>query len=540
MAPSASGQLTLLAAHDITGGFIAMSDASPGSLPSVENPLAQGQITDTLFAGAIHAQDAVPAVISAGGSIDNLTLSLPKSAQISAGADISNLTYAGQNLALGQATVLSAGRDIVFTDNYVGSGIQVGGPGRLDVLAGRNVSLGFSNGIVTTGNLRNPNLPVTTGASLTVWAGLGTALDVAGFLDHVVLPSATDTAALVRYVQSLQGPASLTPAAARDAFLALAPDQQRPLIEQLFFAELLASGRAANATPSAGFAQGYAAIDALFPGSRSAGANPVSGAYAGDITLTFSEIYTLDGGNVTLLAPGGVINVGVAVPPPLKAGRSASTLGIVAEGAGDVSIYSKGDVNVNASRIFTLGGGNILIWSNEGSIDAGRGAKTAISAPPPRVLVSSDGTVTVDFSGAVAGSGIRTIQTDPTIALGNVDLIAPLGTVNAGDAGIGAAGNINIAAQHVLGLENIQFGGSASGVPAQVGSLGASLSGVSNAAAGASNSSTSAAGNAEERDRAAAPLAQAALGWLDVFVTGLGEEACRPDDLDCLRRQKHE
>jgi hypothetical protein len=194
---------------------------------------------------------------------------------------------------------------------------------------------------------------------------------------------------------------------------------------------------------------------------------------------------------------------------------------------------------VNASRIFTLGGGNILIWSDEGSIDAGRGSKSSISAPPPEVLVDAQGNVTLSFSGAVAGSGIRTIQIDPSVAPGNVDLVAPEGTVNAGDAGIGAAGNINIAALHVVGLDNIQFGGNATGVPAQVSNIGASLSGVSNTASSATNSSTSAAAaGADKETAAAAPLASTALSWLDVFVTGLGEENCKPDDAECLKRQK--
>ena len=35
-----------------------------------------------------------------------------------------------------------------------------------------------------------------------------------------------------------------------------------------------------------------------------------------------------------------------------------------------------------------------------------------------------------------------------------------------------------------------------------------------------------------------APLAQNALSWLDVFVTGLGEENCKPDDIECLKRQQ--
>jgi hypothetical protein len=35
-----------------------------------------------------------------------------------------------------------------------------------------------------------------------------------------------------------------------------------------------------------------------------------------------------------------------------------------------------------------------------------------------------------------------------------------------------------------------------------------------------------------------APLAQTTLSWLDVFVTGMGEENCKPEDTECLNRQK--
>jgi filamentous hemagglutinin len=407
------------------------------------------------------------------------------------------------------------------------------------VLAGRNVSLGLSiSGITTTGNLLNANLPTAQGADLTIATGLGSTPDFAGFLTKIIAPSTKYQTALIGYVESLQGSQGLSFAAARSAFEALTPAQQHPLLDQVFFNELSLSGLAANTVPGAGFSEGYTAIDALFPGSRTGAAGTAAGSYTGNLSLAFSRIYTLSGGNINLLVPGGFIDVGLANPPGTLGLRPASSLGIVAQGAGNVDIYSKGDVNVNASRIFTLGGGNILIWSDEGSIDAGRGAKTAISAPPPSVLINSDGTVTIDFSGAAAGSGIRTIQTNPGIAAGNVDLVAPAGTVNAGDAGIGAAGNINIAARSVVGLDNIQFGGTSTGVPAQISSIGASLSGASAAAGGASNTSTAAAAGAAADKEAAAPLSQAALAWLDVFVTGLGEENCKPDDIECLKRQK--
>jgi hypothetical protein len=156
------------------------------------------------------------------------------------------------------------------------------------------------------------------------------------------------------------------------------------------------------------------------------------------------------------------------------------------------------------------------------------------------VLVDSAGNISLSFTGAVAGSGIRTIQVNPSISPGDVELIAPLGTVNAGDAGIGASGNIVIAAQHVLGLDNIQFGGTATGVPAQVSDIGVSLAAASSVGSGATNTASSSAEDEARKAATAAPITQAAISWLEVFLTGLGEENCRTDDLDCLKRQpKH-
>jgi hypothetical protein len=217
--------------------------------------------------------------------------------------------------------------------------------------------------------------------------------------------------------------------------------------------------------------------------------------------------------------------------------RKPSELGIVTQKAGDIRVYTAGDVLVNQSRMFTLLGGSILVWSTAGDIDAGRGAKSAISAPPPSVIVDSSGRVTIDFSGAVAGSGIRTILTDDTIKPGDVDLIAPAGFVNAGDAGIGAAGNLNVAAQTVVGLDNIQVGGVSTGVPAETSGLGASLSGASNVASSASQASEDAMSGGADAANSQDGMAASSLSWLDVAVVGLGEETCNPRDLECLKRQ---
>jgi hypothetical protein len=539
LAPANQGQLSLFASLNIEGttvnSAISMSDATLTTIPTAADPGLAGSLT-TPFQGVLHAGDPDPAMVTAGLDINTLNLSIPKAAEIVAGQDIVNLDYKGQNIAANDVTLISAGRDYESTGSS-GGGIEVGGPGSVDVLAARNLDFGFGGGVVTVGSIVNANLSASTGANVNLMVGYGTqGADLTGFLNGVIVPSPTYQTQLVDYVESLSGASGLNFAQAKANFEGLSTNQQSPLIEAVFFNQLLLSGRAANGPAgTAAFQQGYDAIDELFPGSRS----PTTSPYDGNLTLTFSQIYTDSGGNISILVPGGDINVGLANAPPDIETKPASSLGIVAEGTGNIDIYSRGDVNVNTSRIFTLGGGNILIWSTLGSIDAGNGSKSSLSVPPPTISVSTAGIVTLNFGASLAaGSGIRTIQTDPDAPPGNVDLDAPVGTVNAGDAGIGAAGNINIAAAHVIGVDNINFGGTASGVPADLSSLGASLSGVSSAAAGTTTSSTSTAEEASNAAKETAPLAQTALSWLDVFVTGLGEENCKPDDIDCLKRQK--
>jgi filamentous hemagglutinin len=543
--PSSTGQLSLFAGRDIAaiGGFT-MSDSAATSFPTAADPGIQQSLSRNTFSGlspfqgVIHVGDSQPALITAGRDISQLFLSVPKAADVVAGRDLVNLQYAGQNTDPGDTTLIVAGRDLLNTPAQgTFPGIQLGGRGSLDVMTGRDLNLGARNGIITLGNLANPNLATSQGADLNVMVGYGAAgADYSGFLQKIVAPSASYAADLISYVDSITGGSGSTLAQAEAQFAEFSNPQQGAFIDNVFFNELLLSGRAANSGAGIGFKQGYEAIDALFPNSRSGapGTNP----YAGDLTLTSSQIYTFSGGNISLIVPGGKIDVGLANPPVGIAFKSASQLGIVAQGAGDVRIYSQGDVNVNQSRIFTLGGGNILIWSDEGSIDAGNGSKSSLSVPPPIVLIAADGTIQLDFAGSLAsGSGIRTIQTGSDVPPGNVDLDAPVGTVNAGDAGIGSAGNINIAAQHVIGVDNINFGGTAAGVPSDLSGLGASLSGVSAVAAGTTSSATSSVEESNQ-SKEAAPLAETALSWLDVFVTGLGEENCKPDDIECLKRQK--
>jgi hypothetical protein len=489
-----------------------------------------------LSGGAVsarHVGDSIPISIAAGLDIQNVALELAKQTRINAGRDIVDLRVHTQNLAVSDVSEIIAGRDFVANDQK--QLISIGGPGRFDIIAGRNIDLGVSTGVESTGRLNNANIPDANGADINIMAGMSSSWNVPGFIDSIVAKSEIPSKALIAYVQSISGETDLQLTDAEAAFKLLSDELQRPFILKAFFNELIASGTEANAGSGKGYSRGYAAIDALFPDSRGED-NP----YQGDISMLFSRVYTLSGGSINLLTPGGKLDVGVAARPrSTTLNKEAGQLGIVAEQAGDINIYTHDDVSVNSSRIFTLGGGNIAIWSTLGNIDAGKGAKSSLSIPPPATTIDAQGNVTLVLTGAVAGSGIRTIQTNPDTKPGDVALIAPAGIVDAGDAGIGASGNIIVAARQVVGAENINFGGQASGVPAATSGAGVALAGASQTGGSGDKSvDKSTDENSRANKESKAPIAQAALSWLEVFVTGLGEENCKQDDVECLKRQK--
>jgi filamentous hemagglutinin family protein len=547
LVPSDRGELSVYAGRDLFGGFLGIL---PGSylLASADSPIGPGGTPPNNGPPVpTHVGDTMPVMVTAGRDISGVTVSAPKAVEVSAGRNITDVSLQVEMTDSNAISSMTAGGDVTYNAAGAQGAINISGPGKFELVAGGNVDLGFSNGISTYGNLHDPALP-SGGADILVLAGLGAPLGIeppnsAGvqdFLGTIVAPSEQYQGQLVSYVEQVTGRAGLTASAAMNDLRGLSLTQQLPFLQSVLFSELVEAGRLANTVPGSNFARGYAAIDALFPGSRPAAG--ASSPYKGDITMPFSRIYTLQGGSISLLAPGGLVDVGQANPPPdLQAlggvNRGPSGLGIVTAEGGDVDIFTQGDVLVNASRVFTLGGGDIAIWSTLGNIDAGRGAKTAISAPPPVIGVDSNGNVQIDFSAAVAGSGIRTIQTNDTVAPGNVDLIAPAGFVNAGDAGIGSSGNLNVAAQHVLGLDNIQVQGVSTGVPPEVSGIGASLSGAAASSAGTQKSAADSLQSTAPGANSSAPLASSALSWLDVFVEGFGKEVCKSTDLECLKRQ---
>jgi hypothetical protein len=117
------------------------------------------------------------------------------------------------------------------------------------------------------------------------------------------------------------------------------------------------------------------------------------------------------------------------------------------------------------SRIMTTFGGDILAWSAEGDINAGRGAKTTILYTPPKRTYDVFGNVTLAPQVPSSGAGIATLNPIPEVPPGDIDLIAPLGAIDAGEAGIRVSGNVNLAALQIVNATNIKVQGTSAGLP---------------------------------------------------------------------------
>ena len=407
-------------------------------------------------------------------------------------------------------SVVSAGRDILFGN------FRVAGPGTLEVTAGRNLyqadkGLLESIGRIGTGISVNAG-DRSSGAGISVMAGAGAAgadfstfarryLDAAN-LANPNAPLADQAGKVVKtYDKELldwlqtrfgyTGPQD----GALPFYLGLPAEQQRVFARSVYFSELRAGGREYNDASSRRFGsylRGRQAIASLFP-DKDAEGRPIQ--REGTITMFGpSGIRTDFGGAIQTLTPGGKLIVGVEgqVPP--------ATSGLLTQGAGDIQVYSKDSVLLGLSRIMTTFGGGILVWSAEGDINAGRGSKTSLLYTPPLRVYDSTGNVTLSPQVPSSGAGIATLNPIPDVPRGDVDLIAPLGTVDPGEAGIRVSGDINVAALRVVNAANIQVQGESRGVPTvalvNVGAL--------NSASAAANSATQAAQDVMRQQQAAA------------------------------------
>lgn len=464
-------------------------------------------------------------------------------------------TCAGRNVHASDTTLFEAGNDILAMGPLYrrpNTSMTIEGAGALVLSAGRDVyadqlaiqSLGnqtYDDNNRAEKDTEVKGLPAQ-GAAITVMAGINAApgyeafvgayLDPAkvsampdylktrmpdGSLLPIYLTDLTETRTggqqktvrrgLVSYMQDMTGE-TLAPMEAWARFKELPQLAQQQFVRQIYLLELRDGGRDQNEPGvgglprNGGFNRGFTAISTLFPGDS----------WKGDVAANKLMLRTMAGGDISVLTPGGGLQVaalGTAVP---------DGYGLVTLASGHISVFAKDDVVVNRSRILSFvpeasaRGSDQIIWSSDGDIDAGRGSKTVRVPSAPEVLTDTDANTTVREKSDMSGSGIGTVGD------GDVDLLAPKGTINAGDAGVRVAGNLNIAALRVLNADNIKVEGESKGLPVIA---AVNIGALTNASAAASQAAV-AAQDVLQKERSAAK--QNLPSVFTVRVIGFGPE----------------
>ncbi|WP_408586058.1 filamentous haemagglutinin family protein [Novosphingobium sp.] len=304
----------------------------------------------------------------------------------------------------------------------------------------------------------------------------------------------------------------------------LSQDRQRQfLIREVYFGEIAAPADP-NGASYKQYVRGYRAIQTLFPAEAGYTDNlatfetdaatvstdhPLGEAtkklvdgepvvatrvLTGNVDLRLATIQTARGGSIDILGPGGDFIAGSVVRTSQQAARkstpySAAGLfnirnglassviptgidaipigyeGVLSLRGGAIRSFTDGDFRLNQSRLFSLSGGDITMWSSNGDLNAGQGPKTAANFPPVVLKFYPNGFAEVDSAGSVAGAGIAAFRPTLDIPSSRITLLAPVGKVDAGDAGVRASGDVFVAAARVANADNFKVGGVAVGVP---------------------------------------------------------------------------
>jgi len=199
------------------------------------------------------------------------------------------------------------------------------------------------------------------------------------------------------------------------------------------------------------FEQGFQAAELAGVGNFTNHAVWTGGApllsYTGALDMTQSSVVTKRGGDISLVNPGGAITVG------LKDTGASAAKGVITLGGGNIFGFARDDFQVNTQRVFVVGQGDMTLWSSNGDIDSGRGANTAVAAPPLAPRRSVDGVV-FETPATTTGSGLGILEDASGRRSGTIGLFPAFGEILALDAFIRAPSVVLGSA--IKGADNLQ------------------------------------------------------------------------------------
>jgi filamentous hemagglutinin family protein len=407
-------------------GSLDIQTSGGGSLVSASGGYYQLAMSDSGSADYttfLSGHAATPLHLSPGGEgvhldisgdVQNLLFRFPEAADIHIHGNAVNLAYEGQNLAASDITTLQI--DGNYTSRSDRTSVTLSSPPNMQVLTDPVTSV-------------NPDLgarmsydPATH--RLTVQGILNPA--ELAFLLHptvYVIDPTTQTLAIDSQGNPITKPASFT--------------QDTAALNQLFAAtqDIPKSPLARNGVQIGGPGRfDFTAHDldlGVSAGIRSVGAllNPalaqvsLQGAdlnlnLSGDLNITSSQIASFNGGSVNVASLG---RMDIGTQDSFTSDDTPK--GIYTAHGGHVDVHAVGDIAISGSRIATYDGGDVTVTSDNGTVDAGAGAKGFFSVTTSQL---NPGTGQVETrNDRFFGSGIMALtRTDSSTRVGNISITA--------------------------------------------------------------------------------------------------------------------
>ena len=378
----------------------------------------------------LHLNDSTSIQLDIAGDMVGILLAVPKRAEISIGRDLINSRFDGQNLHATDATSINVGRDIKNNNEY--TTVTLDGPPNFSLFA-----------------LVYPPLPGLVEQFF--YDPTTKTLSFRGSLSQDQLNALKDLR--VRTFDQNGTPivdANGEPVTAPAVFVSASK-----------LDELYADGLDLLLSPDTGYRLGGggsfnfaarnmdlgATIGIVSQGPR---ANTALASYftrgadinvtlSGNLDMFFTKIASLNGGNIAVLADHGHVTAGSSTT--VTADQAAR--GIFTTDKSDVAVIARDDINVNGSRIAAYDGGNVLVKSLEGDVDAGTGAAGA--ATVEKIYVNPVTHQVLSYAPTIPGSGILATTFPPAFDpafpnsinnVGNITVETPRGDIKASAGGI--------------------------------------------------------------------------------------------------------
>ncbi len=444
LAPSSQGSLSIVTRNggNLSGAVVSGSTVLNGI--TMSDSASSDYTTFASGHDNIHLSDAntQPVFLDVSGNINSFSLTVPTFADITVHGNTYNFGFKGRNLSAAQTTSINVLGAITYRGNL--SNIKLTADQLADLLPTRLFT--DSSDLSITSKLR---YDATT--KQLIYVGVMSAADLAFLLNPTVIVRGADGNPVMVVLKDASGHPILD-ANGNQQFVAKTQSlvldaTQQGMINQLYSASLDASlGDQGLALAGPGkFNVNASSIDlgvsggirVIAPDAGLAAISPYGASLnvttLGDLSMTSTKISNESYLGALNVNVGGTLDVGGQFT---TLGDPSAPKGIFSTSGGNVSVVANGDVNVNGSRIAAYNGGNIIVESKNGDINAGTGGAgyvemTTLELNPHTGQLQS-------IAASIPGSGIlaTTVAGSSRSTLGNILVEAPNGNITANKGGI--------------------------------------------------------------------------------------------------------